>query len=246
MMRWIGIVFAVLVLVVAAGVYYLTRQLDSIVAAQIESHGSAITGTAVGVGGVDIALRQGRGTLRSVSVASPAGYQAKNTFQLGEITVDIDPSSVTGSPIVLDEVVIAAPEVHFEVDAQARSNVQQILDHARAVSPSEPEAKESGEPVHLRIKSFQFRDGKIQADTRALGGKTYELEMPALGLRNVGGSAGAPPDQIAKAVMTAYAQSVVKRVAKSQVQGQLDTVIDKQLGGEAGKAAKGLLDRVME
>ena len=54
----------VVVVALAAGVYFLLTSLDVIVERAIEHYGSEITGTAVRVASVDISLSSGRGTVR--------------------------------------------------------------------------------------------------------------------------------------------------------------------------------------
>ena len=64
-------------------------------------------------------------------------------------------------------------------------------------------------------------------------------------MRNVGGRQGKPAGDVGVAVATGFASQITTAVVKSTAQTQLDRVIDKHLGGDSGKAAKGLLKKVL-
>jgi uncharacterized protein involved in outer membrane biogenesis len=204
----------------------------------IEEEGSRIAGGPVRVSGVEIGLRDGRGSIRGLRIANPEGFSKGDVFSLGEIAVQLDVASLAEPPYRLKEVTIGAPEVRFELDARARSNVQVILDRVKASSGSAkkggaPES-EGGKPVELRIDVFRFADGRLSADAGALGGERGELQLPPLTKRDLAGE----PAEIGAALLDAYAASVVRTVAASQIGDAADRVTK-----EAGKALRDLLGR---
>lgn len=240
---------ALVVAALGVAIFYFVSSLDSLVKSAIETYGSQAMGTAVRVSSVQIALTSGKGTIRGVTVANPRGFSSADAFRLGEITLQIDPASVKGRPVVVDQVVIRAPEVSYELDESGRSNIDVIRDHLRRYQG--PEADErgageggasSGEEVQLVVKRFTFEDGKLAANTEAVGGKSATVELPSLRLTGLGEPRGATGAEIGKTVMTAYSKKVLGTVAASQ----LDRVIDEKLGGETGEAAKKLLQRVFD
>ncbi|UCE87552.1 MAG: hypothetical protein JSU66_07515, partial [Deltaproteobacteria bacterium] len=177
----------VLILVAAAAVWFVTSRLDSLVAALVERYGTEIAGTPVRVGSVKIDLRAGRGTIGGLRVANPEGYSRGDAFQLGEITLDIALGTLTSSPVVIDELVVGAPEVRFELNAQGRSNVQVIqanVDRYSAASPGGADAEAArageGEALRLRIAKFTFEDGRLRADVSAVDPdrEPVEAELP--------------------------------------------------------------------
>ncbi len=113
---------ALLLLVVLAAGLVLVR-LDTIVQRRLEEGGSALTGTAVRVEDVDIALAAGRATVHNLTVANPPGFTAPHALVLDGVEVQIDLRSVLSDPLVIDAVRIGAPRVVYEVDAQGRSNI---------------------------------------------------------------------------------------------------------------------------
>ncbi len=242
---------AAVIVLVAVVFSYVLSNLDSIVKGAIEQYGSEILGTRVRVGAVDIGLTEGRGTIRGLRVANPVGFSSGDAFSLGEITIQIDPESVTGNPIVIPQVKILAPEVHYEVNGKAHSNVNTILDNLNSgggsseASKSAPDS-DAGEPLRISIGSFVFEEGNVSADLSALGHKTgLTTPLPAVRLESVGGRSGAEPAEVGEQIAKAFLGSVTRAVSTgkigSMVKGAGQGVVD-----EAGKAAKGFLDKVLK
>jgi len=239
----------VVVLGLAGGIYYTLQSLDGIVKRAIESYGSQITGTSVSVGSVSISLQEGRGTLSGLQIANPPGFASGDAFSLGQITVQIDPASLTSQPIVLKEVVVESPRVEYLVDAKGRRNIDTILENVKRYQAAGAQSGGSGSEgpeVRLRIDRFSFERGEIKADASALqSGRSFDVKLPSLQLAQVGGPGGAPPGVVGKEILDAYTQKVVVTVAASQGQKQLEKVLDKKLGKGAGKAVGGLIGDVL-
>lgn len=240
-----------LALVVAFALWFLTSRLDSLVASLVESYGSEIVGTAVRVGSVRIDLLAGRGTIRGLRVANPEGYSSGDAFRLGEIIIDIDPKTVTSSPVVIDALVVASPAAYFEVDATGRSNFQVIkanVDRYSARSGggsgAKPAAEGGGEAARLRIATFTFEGGTLSADVSAVDPDRDPVDaaLPSVRLQNVGGASGGTPGEIGKTVLRAFTGQVVRTAAASQA-GRL---LEEKLGGEAGRAAGQLLRKLVD
>ena len=78
--------FTLLLVVIAIGasVFYVINNLDSLVKNAVEKYGSEATQTAVRVESVKITLKEGSSVIKGLSVANPAGFEAKYAFSLGE------------------------------------------------------------------------------------------------------------------------------------------------------------------
>jgi hypothetical protein len=241
-----GAVTLLAVVVIAIAVYFLLSNLNSLVAEAIEKHGSDVTDTSVGVSGVEISLREGRGSIDGMRIASPDGYNARDAFTLGNITVDIDVKSVTEDPIVIDEIRISAPVVTAEFNEKGASNIDEIRKHVQGYTAASgggdgnADKSEPKEARRIRIKTFVFEKGRIDMDASALGIDKRSVDLPEIRLTNVGGSKGALPDAIAKEIVGAIAKKVTKEIANSEVQ----KLIKDELGGSLGDKARGLLDKI--
>lgn len=230
-MKKIAIWLAVLV-VVAGGIatgYYFLSNLNTLVAGAIETHGSDVTETQVGVSEVDISLREGRGSIIGLRVASPAGYQAQDAFTLGDITVDIDVGSVRKDPIVIEEIRIQAPVVNAELTENGASNIEELRKRVEAYTAGSSGSGNSEDQKKIRIKKFVFEQGRVVVDASAIGIDKREITLPEVHLRDVGGPDGATPDEIAKIILTAVTKNVTSEIAGSEV----DRLIKKELGDES-------------
>ncbi len=236
---------AAILVVAAASFWFLSSRLDGLVASLIETHGSRVLGTAVRVGSVSISLEEGRGTIRSLRVANPEGYADGNAFELGEITLGIELATLGATPIVVDQLRVAAPTVNFEVNELGRSNFDVLKGNASAASaaPAEP-APEGAEPTRIRVRRFEFEKGHVNADVSRVSSeeKPLAVDMPAVRLNDVGGARGGTPGEIGKTVMVAFTGAVVREVAAVQAQRE----VEKRVGGEVGKEAGRLLKKIMD
>ena len=239
-------VIALAIVGVAVALTLLVSNLDSVVERAIEEYGSEMTGTAVRVGGVEIEISTGKGTIRDLTIANPAGFESAHAFRLGEITLDIDAGSIaTREPVVIDAIVIRAPEATYEMNASGRSNVLIIQDNLKRYQGSggdaEPDAP-AGESTRLAIEQFVFEEGEVKALTSAVGGRDATVALPPLRMTGLGGSRGAAGAELGKTVLSAYTQKVLKAVASNQV----DRALDEKLGGTEAEATKKLLRGVLD
>jgi hypothetical protein len=241
---------ALLVVIVAvAAVTLLVSRLDSIVKAAIEEHGSRLTGTTVKVSGVSISLREGLGTIKGLSVGNPGGFKGEEAFSLGEITLGIDLSTVTKSPVVIREVLIRGPVVSFELQSSGRSNFDLIMDNVGRKGKEEggkgKEPSVGGKP-RLAVRSFIFEEGKVEADATAVGGESAAVELPVLRLEDIGGEDGGTAEEIGVEILTAFGGAVLRAAARSGIQRVIEKQIEKQIGGQAGESGKELLRSLLK
>ena len=241
-MKKVLIVVAVVIVLVVVALVLLFSNLNSLVAKAIEKNGSEVTQTSISVSAVDISLREGRGTIKGLRVASPDGFKARDAFSLEDITVDIDIKSVREGPIVIDEVRIQAPVVNAEVTKTGASNIDELLKNVQAhtTGTTGEDAESSGQTKRIRIKQFVFEKGRIEIDASALGLEKRTITLPEIRLTDVGGTEGATPDEIAKIILTAVAKRVTSEVAGSELKG----LIKEKLGDSFKDEAKGMLDKI--
>ena len=232
-------IFVVIAIVAAGAIYFLTSNLNSLVARAIEHHGSDVMDTDVGVSGVDISLREGRGSITGLRIANPEGFSTSDAFSLGDITVDIDLGSVREDPIVIDEIRIKALVVNAEVAKAGGSNIDELRKRIQAHTVGSGESAD-GDQKNIRIKNFVFEKGRIEVDATALGVEKRTIELPEFHLEDVGGTNGAPPDQITKLIFGEVAKKVGSKIAGSEI----NRLIQNQLGEPLSDKAKGLLKKL--
>jgi uncharacterized protein involved in outer membrane biogenesis len=233
---------ACVAIIIAFAAYYLLSNLNSLVAGIIEKYGSSVTGTNVGVSGVDISLREGKGSISDLTVANPEGFETSNAFSLGDIVIDIDLKSIRENPVVIDEIYIRAPVINAEITKTGASNLDELRKRVQAYTAgaSGGGGKSAGESKNIRIKRFVFEQGRIEVDASALGVEKRTITLPEIRLNDVGGTSGAAPDEIAKVILTTVTNKALSEIANSEV----NRLIKDQLGGSITDKAKGLLKKI--
>jgi hypothetical protein len=85
----------------------------------------------------------------------------------------------------------------------------------------------------------------VTADVSALHEKAepQKLDLPPVALDGIGGSRGATPEELGTAVLDAFTRSV-RDAGKGVAKRQARTLLEDQIGGEEGKAAGQLLDKL--
>ncbi|MFQ5740715.1 MAG: hypothetical protein ACE5JX_17060 [Acidobacteriota bacterium] len=240
-MKRILLILAAVIMIAAGGVVWLLySRLDSIVKSAIEHYGSEATGTTVQVDSVHISPSTGRGTLRGLRVGNPEGFSSKDALGFGEITVQIDISTLTSQPIVIDEVLVDEPRVNYELNSSRQSNIDVIR---KNVEGHRGEGTGGGDstPTRLLIKKFSFQNGEIEADMSAIGAKEVKADLPTVRLENVGAPDGATPAQIGKTVFGAMAKQISQAVTRKGLMG----LIEEKLG-QSGEAVKDLLKGILK
>ena len=242
MLKWLlGIGLAVLI-AFGIGGYYLYSNLERFVERAIEQVGSEAVGVAVWVDRVELDLQAGRVSVFGLSVANPTGFEGMEAFTLAEITVALDLESLRDQdPIVLDELRIESPVVFYELNSANKSNLQILGENASRgidAGATDEGVGESEPPLRLRIRKIRFADGRVDADTRAIGGIQMEAKLATATLTDVGGPKGATGAEIGSILVEELGRQTVLAIGKAQ----LDKVMKSQLGDEGAKAAKKLLD----
>jgi uncharacterized protein involved in outer membrane biogenesis len=238
----IVIIAAVVVVLIVVVSYFLLSNLNSIVAAAIEKKGSEVTQTDVSVSGVEIALRDGRGSIKGLRIANPDKFQAPYAFSLEGITLDIDIKSLSEDPVVIEEIRIQTPIVIAEIAKTGASNIEELRKRVQAYTAgSSGESGESDGPAkRIRIEQFIFEKGSIEVDASALGIEKRAVALPEIRLSNVGGADGAPSGEIAKILLAALAGKAASEVAGSE----LNRLIEEKLDGSITDKAKKLLEKI--
>ncbi len=231
------IIAGVLVVMIASAIILVLTNIDSIVKAAIEKYGSEATKTAVRVSLVKIHLTSGEGTIAGLTVANPRGFISPYVFRLGKISTRIDTRSITSSPIVIDEIRIAAPQVTYEMNASGASNIMLLKQNLQAPTASKAkrtgeEKKTKGKEIKVIIKRFVIESGRIDARIAALGDKTEALTLRRIELANIGKPGGATPDQVSQQVLSALVDEVgrsVQPLVKKYAEKGIDRAIKRYL-----------------
>ena len=230
----IGLLLVILI-TITAGVYYVLTNLDALVEAAIEKHGSEATQTAVRVDSVKIDLSNGAGGISGLTIANPSGFAQPYAFSLAEVRVGIDLQSLKEEPYIIDEVTILAPKVFVEINEANKTNLNEIKKNLasgsssstttddREQAPADDKAKEP----RLIIRRVTFADGTIQARVAALQNKEYQLKLPGLDMKDLGGSNGATGSELANEILRRLTDRAAEVVQKDIIDAELNKLKDK-------------------
>lgn len=223
-------------------VVVLAMFLGSIVTTGVNSFAPKITQTKVTLAGATISPLTGSGTLSNLVVGNPKGWSDNNLCALGKIHVDVAPFSILGDHIVVNEVVIDAPEFNYETKLVA-SNVKDLMKNIEAAtgggqSAGQPATKE-GKPIKFEVKKFSLTNGKVRL---GVGGTGAALPMPPISLTDLGTKEGGiTPDQLVVAVMRSVTSSIVTATANAAGEiGKTGGAAAAEGARKAGDAIRGL------
>lgn len=249
MRRRLLIVATATTLVLVVGVLVVIWSFDSIVKEVIERYGSAATKVAVHADAVGLSLLGGSAAINQLTVANPSGFSSTNAFRLDNIHVLIDIGTIRSNPLVINEITIVAPEVHFEIGQNGESNVDVIrrnLTQYRSgasggaastgssePTPALPTNNEPADAQRFLIKKLSIQNAQLAIDASALGGERRVIKLPDTEETDIGArSGGATGGEVAAVVVRALVRDVAATVAAAKV----EQALEKSIGGETGKA----------
>lgn len=253
----LGLVVAV-VAVVAVVVFLGLQNINQIVKVAVESEGPKVTGTAVKLERVDLSLMEGRGELYGLQIDNPPGYQSAYAFSMGQVALQVEPKSLTGKVIVINEILIDGAKLIAEQKDLTRTNLQDLLDNVKgqgASAPSESTSASDESPaadVRLMVEKFSFVNSGIRLITTEWGERT--LKLPGINITDIGDrEVGLTPEQLTQALLDpilAQAKASVANnledLAKEKAQEKLKEKLDEKLTDEQKgqiQQLKGLLGR---
>jgi hypothetical protein len=244
-MKKILIGLAVIVVIVLGGLFYLWSNLGSLIKTAVEEAGSRVTQVKVTLKEADTGnLTSGAMALRGLVVGNPSGFKTDSAFQLGEISVKVDPSTVTSDTIVVKEVIIGAPQVTYEFGSGG-SNIGTIQKNVEKLtggggSSSGGSSSDSSGGKKVVIENLYVRDGKVEVSADFLQGKKTGTSLPTIHLKDIGKSkGGASPAEVAEQVIAAISKSATSAVGKLDV-GAIKDALGKELGAKMGDVQKTL------
>ena len=227
-----------LAVVAAVAVTVLLSNIGSLIKAAVETYGREALQAKVVLADADVSLKSGQGQLKGLVVGNPKGFATEAALKLGEVKVVLDTARTTKDVIVLKEVLIAAPQVTYEL-ASGGSNFDALQKNAQAYAQKmgaggakKDEKKgadnKDGGPK-LIIDNLYVRDGRVGVSHALLKGKQLDAPLPNIHLKDIGKEKkGATPEEVGERLMASISQGA---------RGAAGTLnIDKLIGDASGLA----------
>ena len=238
---------ALVVVVVAAIVFFGISNLGPIIKQAVNTYGPKITQTEVRLGDAGVSLLSGEVKLEDFLLGNPKGFQAPQAMKVGSVYVDLDEKSLTGNPIVIDKIEVAAPEITYE-RAGRDDNFNALLRNVKKKSSGGQSGagKQTGKDADagggkkLLIRSLIIKDGRVNLTAKVLAGQTITAELPYIELKDVGGQKeGVAP---AKAFNLILAE-LYKQIQSPDVTGALSKGLEELGVTVKGVSLKGIDDQ---
>ncbi len=226
-----------LLLLVVGGVWFLYRNLDSLVAGIIEREGSHATQTDVAVGSVSIDLQDGTAGISSLAVANPDGFSEEPAISLEDFAIELDPRGVTADPLVIERVRVEGARLLVEQEGM-RNNLETILESVQRLTTGRAEPEAGGRK--LVIERFELADAHATLLLPQLG-ERREVSMPEIVLTDIGRATnGATAASVTQQLLTPIIGMALEAAARAGVTDALK----ERLGETERDIAEGLLDRL--
>ncbi|XQW85719.1 hypothetical protein ACOYR1_03005 [Thalassotalea piscium] len=230
-MKIIATILVVILLVLGGGLWFLANgSLNDFVKEQIESVGLAMTEQKVNVETVDIRLTEGAGTIKGINLPNPTGYDYPNAFTLGETTLDINLTSLTAEPIIIDALVIKAPQAFIQLKADGSSNIKELIDiiNKNIGDTTQKETPASAKPeTKLAVTKLVLEDTNLTLDLTDFGNKAHQVTLPNINLSNIGGKAGLPASELGSTIAKEALSAIWKEAKKEQEKVLKNKIKDK-------------------
>lgn len=258
-----GGILVVLILLVVGGGYFVLSNLGSLIVAAVEEYGSDVTQTDVSLADAEVDIASGEGALSGLTVGNPSGFNTDSAFSLGQIAVKLDTDSVTGNTIVIREILVANPEVTYEL-GESGSNIDAIRENvdsfmaAQGGGGSATESggsDEAGAERKLVIEDLYIRGGTVNVSATFLEGEQLSAGLPEIHLQDIGkDSGGATPEEVVGQIIASLGDATGKAISglnldalRQGVQGATGLIQEGvgAAGGAAG-AAGGALEEGAE
>lgn len=256
-----GAVVVVVIAVVAGGIFFA----GDIIKKTVETLGPELTQAEVKLDKVDLSITTGEAALTGLLIGNPKGFKTPHTFRLGKVAVKIDTGTIGKDTIVINEVIIDAPDVIAEFQKfsfnplKANASIQEALQTSNFIaiqnnvdqyikantgggsSAPAAESKSGGEGPKLIIEKFRMTNVKVRAVSQS--GLSLDTSLPpfSIALNNIGKKEGGlPPAEIAAVLIPAVQKEVTKAITGDLIKTATEMV------GKLGDAAKGALKSVTE
>ncbi len=192
---FITIFILVPMIIIAAGVG-LYFSINWITKNGVETFGPRMTRTEVKLESSNISLFSGKGSLRGLFIGNPKGFKTPGAFKVKEIRVAMDIFSILSDRLIIEEIVVNAPEINYERGLKS-SNIKTIFGNVRSLSgSSEKQGTKAGKGGYgeskrknekeVQINNFIVKNGKVNMSATLLKGNNVIVSLGEVHLKNIG------------------------------------------------------------
>ncbi|MGH1471852.1 MAG: hypothetical protein ACRBCS_11700 [Cellvibrionaceae bacterium] len=241
-LKIIGILFIILVAAVAGIAYYGYQNSGALIKDAVEKYGSEAIGTRVSLDTAKLNFDKDMNSslkLSGLTVANPNGFSSDHALRLGEISVQLQPKSQAKELIIIDKILMFGAHLIAEEKNLNTTNLTTLADNLSqdGSASSQTETAPSSTTPNLIVKSFEFNNATVDLISEQLGNQT--IKMPSFSVKNLGGSKGLPPEELATALLdeildqaTTAVKKETRSAAKQKVRSELKDKINEKLSDD--------------
>jgi hypothetical protein len=229
-------------------VVVLMLSLGQIIKAGVNTAGPKLAKVPVHLNSVVVNPLTGMVRIKGLVVGNPEGFNTPSAMELNDFKLNIKMSSLFSKAIVIEEILIDAPQITYEKSLKSsnlstlQANLAPKKESAAPKTEPAPDAKPAEKKAAKKviIEDFQLNGAKVHVTITALGGKKMTLPLPNIQMKDIGkDSGGASPTEVISETFDAISKAVVDAVASG---GAIAGDALKDVGGAASDAAKGATD----
>lgn len=169
-----------LIVLVVGGLFLY---LDSIVKNGIEVVGSSVLGTEVTVGSASVSPLNGSGNIISLRVGNPEGFNSPYAFELDEVSVNVNVSTIFSDVLEVESITIVQPAVTYETKITT-DNIRSLLDNLSSGEASESEESSTDEAgQQIIIRELKILDAQLNLVAALV---TAPIPLANIELQNIG------------------------------------------------------------
>ena len=235
MMRKLFLLLGIAALLAVASLVAVGYFLGSIVRAGVNRYGPPLTKTRVELAGAEISPLTGSGTIRGLVIGNPPGWHSDRAVYLGQAHLSIEPFSLFGDHVIVNDILIDQPEFVYETKIIS-SNLKDLLKNIEASTSDgsqgvEPAKTNSGPPRRFEVKRFRLQNARV---TIGVGAAAITVPMPTITINDLGTKEGgitanqltaAVRERVLRQVLLTAAEAIGK-ASKSAGSAATDTTID--------------------
>ena len=234
-MKKLAIAGAVLLVLVAIGVFWAYRSADVMVKTTLERYGPDVLGVPVNVAEVSLSPQTGAGRVRGVEIGSPPFFASQHTAHFGEIRVALDPLTLADDVVLIREVTVDSPRIVYERGREGSNldAIQKSIDaYVKRAEREGAPAAGTRPPRRFIVDRLTIRGGTVTMTNPALKGQGITFDLPELTLTDLGKpEGGLRASQVASRVTNALIREIARKMLtnvellkKGGVEGAVDAL----------------------
>ena len=258
-MNVVGYAICGIVAVVVVAVILVYFHSGDVIKAAVEEMGPKLTKAEVKLDKADLSIASGEAALSGLLIGNPPGFTTPHAFKFDNIAVKLDTSTVGKDTIVIDEILIDAPDVIAEIgklnvnplkigasvrESLNSSNLIAIRNNVDAFVRERGGSSSGGsgrEGPKLIIEKFRMNDVTVRAVAREGMKLDLAIKPFSIALDGIGRSEGGlEPEKIAARLIPEIQHKVIDGMLPALMGNVTSTLKD------AGKLATGAVKGVVE